>query len=150
MCTYPSCSSLCSNFTDSDNVPINQRLRARRPKKVSGNKTAGPSQRIVTNKVEPVHSDWNTLPEKDFQRDRLGFNPYIYDRTSSDPRFYCKMHQVMYEFVINRKENTYVPQQYLDVEWVRQHYPETMEILEFHNLHRLMGRKKDYNPELIK
>ena len=122
----------------------------RRNKKVSANRIVRPSQRTITNKSEPVHKDWNTLPEKEFLRDRLGFNPYDYDSTSSDPRFYCKMHQVMYEFVISRKENTYVPQQFLDVPWFRQNYPETMEILEFHNLQGLMGRHKDFNIELIK
>ena len=83
-------------------------------KKVSGNKNPSSSSTPV-NELEPVHNDWNTVSEKDFLRDRIVFNPYIFERTSSDPRFFCKMHMAMYEFVISRKENPYVPQQFLDV-----------------------------------
>ena len=56
------------------------------------------SSEAVVNPDELVRTSWVGVKPKDFRKDRLLFNPYAFGRsTSDDPRFYCKMHEQIFE-----------------------------------------------------
>ena len=70
---------------------------------------SGSSEAIV-NPDEPVHTSWLNLKPKEFRKDRLLFNPYAFGRsTSDDPRFYCKMHEQIFEQRLETTKNSHVP-----------------------------------------
>ena len=67
------------------------------------------SSEAVLNPDEPVRDSWIGVKPKEFRRDRLQFNPYAFGRsTSDDPRFYCKMHEQIFEQRLERTKNSFV------------------------------------------
>ena len=106
---------------------------------------------FVVNPDEPVHDNWGKLPPYEFQRDRLEFNPYAFgQRTSSDDRFYCKMHEVVYHSVVCKLKNPYVPQFHFDMEMLRKSKPDVMELMDFHGISLLMNCDIPFSPELLR
>ena len=88
---------------------------------------------LPVNPDEPVHANWSKLSTYDFEQSRLEFNPYDFgQRTSSDNRFYCKMHEQVYEHVVCARKNTHVAQHFFDVEILRGSWPDVMELMDYH------------------
>jgi hypothetical protein len=86
----------------------------------------------------------------DYEHAREGFYPYAFPKTSSDAWFHCRMHNSIYDEIINQFSNPVVTQQFFDVVLLRNSFPEVMEIATFHGLDKLMATKCDYYIELIK
>ena len=106
---------------------------------------------IVFNPDEPVHESWSKLSPFDFERERLEFNPYDFgQRSSSDNRFYCKMHEKVYEYVVCTRKNTHVPQKYFDVQMLRDSLPEVMALMDYHGISGLMECNNEFSPELLR
>ena len=68
------------------------------------------SSEAVVNPDEPVRASWVGVKPKDFRKDRLQFNPYAFGHsTSEDPRFYCKMHEQIFEQRLERAKKLTCP-----------------------------------------
>ena len=46
---------------------------------------------------------------------------------ASDNRFYCKMHEQVYEYVVCTRKNTHVPPKYFDVQMLRDSLPDVID-----------------------
>lgn len=102
------------------------------------------------NPHEPISSNWLKMSTDDYVAARDIFNPYAYDPTSNDERFYCKMHMAMYHFVIGKAQSPVIPQQWFNVAALKKDYPQAIQLCEFHDLIKLMKLRKNYSEELIK
>jgi hypothetical protein len=71
----------------------------------SGSGSAPKPKRMKVNPVEPVSRDWRRMPIGDYEHAREGFNPYAYPRTCSDIRFHCRMHEAIYDEIVNHFSN---------------------------------------------
>ena len=113
--------------------------------------TSKNKQALPVNPDEPVRTTWVKIPTDEFERDRLDFNPYAFgERTCSDSRFYCKMHQQVYEFLVCLHKNTHVPQHCFDLTKARDVWPEVMEVMDFHGITSLMACNTSYSPDFRK
>jgi hypothetical protein len=59
------------------------------------------------------------------------------------------MQYEIYDTLICGLQNPVVEQKYFDVDFLRAHYPDVMEVLTFHGLDKLMALKVNYSPELV-
>ena len=78
-----------SSYSSSSSNPKAKKLKVISKKK-------GPP---TVNPAEPVRESWIKVPSDEFENDRLIFNPYAFGKPTctNDSRFYCKMHQQVFE-----------------------------------------------------
>ena len=136
------------------------KLQAKKGKKVAGIKKSttkkrarresGSSEAIV-NPDEPVRTSWVAMKPKEFRKDRLLFNPYAFGcSTNDDPRFYCKMHEQIFEQKLETTKNSHVPWEYFSLAQARDVWPDVMEMMDFHQISKLMTVSTIFYPNLIK
>ena len=70
--------------------------------------------------------------------------------TSEDPRFYCKMHEQIFEQRLERTKNSFVKWEYFSLSQAKSVWPEVMEMMEFHQVTKLMTVNDRFYPDLIK
>ena len=133
--------------------------QAKKAKKVAGVKKttkkrarreSGSSEAIV-NPEEQVRTSWLNVKPKEFRKDHLVFNLYAFGRsTSDDPRFYCKMHEQIFEKQLETTKNSHVPWEYFSLAQARDVWPDVMEMRDFHQVSKLMTVNTVFHPDLIK
>ena len=90
-------------------------------------------QAPIDNPDEPIRANWAKVPCREFEQDRLIFNPYAFGQSTcrDDSRFYCKMHQQVYHHRISKKVNSHVPTFYFNLENARDLWSELMKLCIF-------------------
>jgi hypothetical protein len=121
---------------------------------MQGSTTEGGSgcrpKRVKHNPIEPSFHEWKKLSMNDYISACDDYNPYVHLKTSSDPRFFARIQNEIYDSLIDSLQFHVVEQSWFDLEFLHTDYPDAMEVLTFHGLDKLMGLKVNYSPELIK
>ena len=154
--TFDGLDDIVDDYDAQSSMPKTKKLKkaeTRRAKSKQAPKPTGnPPPPPLVNPDEPVRATWVKVPTIEFERDRLLFNPYAFGHSTcpDDPRFYCKMHQQVYHQCINKKKNKHVPTSYFNVEHTREVWPDVMELMDYHQISKLMPVSTPYSPELLK
>ena len=103
------------------------------------------------NPLEPVRASWVKVKAKEFKKDRLLFNPYAFGQPTclDDSRFYCKMHQQVFHQRVRMRKNAHVPTDYFNLDNVREHWPDVMALMDFHQISKIMTVSTPYSPDLL-
>jgi len=115
-------------------------------------KKSAKAPQSIENQDEPVRDSWVKVPRRLFEQDRLVFNPYAFPHSTcpDDFRFYCKMHAAVFYQRVDAQKNAHVPTNYFNPEDVRSDWPDVMEVMDFHQISKLMVVGTPYSPDLLK
>ena len=140
-------STHATQATKTKGVAASSSPSASKKKKAGSKSQSG----ISVNPAETVRGNWAKVPPKEFKVDRLDFNPYAFGAsTCSDIRFYCKMHEAIYEFILSEFAHPHCPDVYFDVDQARIDWPDVMELMDYHGLTYLMTVRDSFSPDLVK
>jgi hypothetical protein len=131
-------------------VPAVRAKASAKKKHASTSDAASKPKRMRHNPDEPTSDDWKKMSVAKFTRARDDFNPYAHPKISPDHRFHSRMQFEIYDSIICSFQYPVVVQQHFDLDYLHEYYSDAMEVLEFHGQDKLMSRKVDYSPELIK
>jgi hypothetical protein len=103
-----------------------------------------------TTPAEPTCDNWKQLDSHEYFLARTQYNPYEHPRTSDNQKFWCEMHEDIYQQIIQAFKGPVVEQCHFNVPFLQQHYPHEMGVLQFHKIDHFMAIQQDYCEELIK